>query len=487
MSQTSLLRSSVFRITLIYVVIFSVSVLVLFGFFYWSTVGYLTTKTDETINAEIQGLAERYRTDGFSGLRLQIAERLAKQQPGETTLYLLTDNLYRPMLGNISRWPTGTSDAQGWLDFRLDETNAEPAAGENSDPNYMARARSFLIGNRYHLLVGKAMKDLQEAREQIIRALLWGMAITVGLALLGGMMMRRTLTRRLDAINRTSREIMGGNLRRRIPTRYSGDEFDELADNLNSMLNQIELGMDGVRRVSDNIAHDLKTPLARLRNRLEELRFRVQDEAEREQLIDQVTAEADGLLATFNALLRIARIESSGRREGFRDLDVTSIIRDLQDLYEPVIEEHNQVLELKIGAPIWMSADRDMLFQAFANLIDNAVKYTPGGGTIQIATGVEGDQPVIAICDSGPGIPETEYSNVTQRFYRLDSSRSTPGSGLGLALAAAVIRLHNMEMRFSSNDPGLCVHINAPAAVVQSAPGPGPADVPMESANPAWG
>ncbi len=280
---------------------------------------------------------------------------------------------------------------------------------------------------------------------------------------------------------------MGGNLRRRIPTRYSGDEFDELADNLNSMLNQIELGMDGVRRVSDNIAHDLKTPLARLRNRLEELRFRVQDEAEREQLIDQVTSEADGLLATFNALLRIARIESSGRREGFRDLDVTSVIRDLQDLYEPVIEEHNQVLELKIGEPIWMSADRDMLFQAFANLIDNAVKYTPGGGTIQIATGVEGDQPVIAICDSGPGIPETEYSNVTQRFYRLDSSRSTPGSGLGLALAAAVIRLHNMEMRFSSNDPGLCVHINVPAAVVPAAPGPGAADVPMEGANPAWG
>jgi signal transduction histidine kinase len=461
-SQTSLLRSSVFRITLIYVLIFSVSVLVLFGFFYWSTVGYLTTKTDETINAEIQGLAERYRTDGFSGLHLQIAERLAKQQPGETTLYLLTDNRYQPMLGNIGRWPTSSPDPQGWLDFRLDEATAETEAGGHSGPNYMARARSFLIGNRYHLLVGRAMKDLQEAREQIIWALLWGMAITMGLALLGGMMMRRTLTRRLDAINRTSREIIGGNLRRRIPTRYSGDEFDELADNLNSMLDQIELGMDGVRRVSDNIAHDLKTPLARLRNRLEELRFKAQDEAEREQRIDQITAEADGLLATFNALLRIARIESSGRREGFHDIDVTSVIRDLQELYEPVIEEHNQVLELSIGGPIWMSADRDMLFQAFANLIDNAIKYTPKGGKIQIMTGVEEDRPVLAICDSGPGIPETEYSNVTQRFYRLDSSRSTPGSGLGLALAAAVIRLHNFEMRFSSNNPGLCVHVCMP-------------------------
>ena len=455
--QSKLYNSSVFRLTLLYVLLFAGSVLAILSFFYWTSVGYLTTQTDETINAEIQGLAERYRTDGFTGLRVQIAERLSRQQPGESTLYLLTDERFRPMLGNINQWPDSQADPEGWLDFELDTPVRGAAA--NRVGTYMARGRNFLIGNRYHLLVGRGMSELQEVRQQIVRAMIFGVIGTVVLALAGGGVLRRSLTRRLEAIIRTSRQVIRGDLSERVPTRHSGDEFDELSDNLNQMLSQIQQGMDGVRRVSDNIAHDLKTPLARLRNRLEELRMVGPDTEQREQLIDQVVAEADGLLATFNALLRIARIESRGKREAFTEVDLSSILRDLQELYEALAEEKQLAFDFDAGQKIIMEGDRDMLFQALANLMDNAIKYTPEGGVVGLRMLELDGETLIQVCDSGPGIPESEHDNVIQRFYRMDESRTTPGSGLGLALADAVFRLHGMELRFSNNHPGLCVTV----------------------------
>ncbi|MBT5032692.1 MAG: HAMP domain-containing histidine kinase [Proteobacteria bacterium] len=455
--STKLYNSSVFRLTLLYVLLFAGSVLAILSFFYWTSVGYLTTQTDETINAEIQGLAERYRTDGFTGLRVQIAERLSRQQPGESTLYLLTDERYRLMLGNINQWPDAQADPEGWLDFELN--TPVRGASANRVGTHMARGRNFLIGNRYHLLVGRGMSELQEVRQQIVRAMIFGVIATVVLALAGGGVLRRSLTRRLEAIIRTSRQVIRGDLSERVPTRHSGDEFDELSDNLNQMLSQIQQGMDGVRRVSDNIAHDLKTPLARLRNRLEELRMVGSDTELREQMIDQVVAEADGLLATFNALLRIARIESRGKREAFTEVDLSSILRDLQELYEALAEEKQQAFDFDAGQKIVIEGDRDMLFQALANLLDNAIKYTPRGGVVGLRMLESDGETLIQVCDSGPGIPESEHDNVIQRFYRMDESRTTPGSGLGLALADAVFRLHDMELRFSNNHPGLCVTV----------------------------
>ena len=251
--------------------------------------------------------------------------------------------------------------------------------------------------------------------------------------------MRQTLRSCLGAINQTSRKIMQGDLRKRISTRGTGDEFDELANNLNSMLDQIEHGMEGVRRVSDNIAHDLKTPLARLKNRVEELKFHVTGSPVEEAAVDQIIHEADGLLATFNALLRIARIEFSEQRKSFKPVDINSILYDLQELYEPLIEEKGQSLAVEISKPMVLPADRDMLFQAFANLLDNAIKYTPNGGAISIRSFKHENKWHVEIADNGPGIPEDEYEKVTQRFYRLDQSRTTPGNGLGLALVFAVL------------------------------------------------
>ena len=463
-SQISPFKSTAFRITLIYVLLFSLSVMILLGFFYWSTVGYLTRQTDETINAEISQLSDVYRKDGVPGLSKELTMRVKELRPGDDTLYLLTDTNFKPLLGNIDRWPNiAFNMEEGWLEFKLDDNK------DDSPKVFMARARTFEVANRFNLLVGHGMKDLRNFKSLIFRTMLWGLVITIGLALIGGLMMRRTLTRRLWSINQTSRKIMLGDLRKRVETRGTGDEFDELADNLNGMLDQIERGVEGVRRVSDNIAHDLKTPLARLKNKVEELRMQVNGDEKKEIAVDNIVSEADGLLATFNALLRIARIESSEKREGFRKIDITSILHDIQELYEPVIEEKNQTLEFDVQGVIMMMADRDMLFQVFANLVDNAIKYTPRKGAIRISAiqaKNKRDNCRIEIADNGPGIPESEYENITKRFYRLDESRSTPGSGLGLALASAVIRLHKMNMRFKSNLPGLCVVIEIPQSII---------------------
>jgi len=433
--------------------LFGLSVSIILGFVYWSTIVYKTNQTDVDINAEIKALSTVYARRGYPGLLKVLSERVEQHRPGDATLYLLTDDQFQPLVGNISRWPPLAYNKEGWLDFKM---GGDP---EKNTKEFSARARTFEVEGRFNLLVGQDMKDLATLNALVGRALVWGLMLTLGLGIIGGLMMRQTLKSRLGSINQISRKIMLGDLRRRIATRGTGDEFDELATNLNSMLDRIEHGMEGVRRVSDNIAHDLKTPLARMKNRVEELKFKVAGNEEEEAAVDQIIHEADGLLATFNALLRIARIEYSEQRKGFKPVDINSILYDLQELYEPLIEEKGQTLQVEINKPMVLPADRDMLFQAFANLLDNAIKYTPEAGKITIRAYKEAKNWHIEIADDGPGIPPSEYENVTQRFYRLDQSRTTPGSGLGLALVFAVLKLHELELSFADNQPGLKVRV----------------------------
>lgn len=452
-------NSSAFRITLIYVALFTVSVLILFLFFYLSAFGSLEKQKKEIINAEIQAFEERFEHDGVNSLRLQLFERIANRTPGDPAIYLLVDDQYRTVIGNLDRWPGFTFNIAGWLEFQLHETEDD----ENQD--FQALARAVPIGEHNYLLVGQSKQDLDRLRQQLLRALFWALIMMGGLALFGATMMRRTITRRLDGINRTSRKIMQGNIQERIESRQTNDEFDDLANNLNDMLDQIELGMNNVRRVSDNIAHDLKTPLARIKNRLEQLRIEVAGNELHEKMVNKIASDADGLLETFNALLRIARIEASEQKEGFREVDISSILADVSELYEPVTEEKGLKFEYTaISESIIYHADRDMLFQAITNLLDNAVKFTPTGGTVELKVqrlGRRGGYKII-IGDSGPGIPESEYRKVTQRFYRMEWSRTTPGSGLGLALVSAILQLHEMELEFADNAPGLRVEIFIP-------------------------
>ncbi len=453
---TKLIRSSTFRLALVYMALFGGSVLILLVFIYWSTAQYMAEQADATIEAEITGLAERYRTGGLPGLTALIAERLSRK-PGSSSIYLLVDDDFGPLVGNISRWPAVPPANDGWLGFRL-EGEGWPA-GEI----HRARARMFQLRGGFHLLVGRDLHELETTQQLIVRTLAWGLVITVVLGLVGGSMMTRSMLRRIEAINQTSREIMSGDLSRRMPTDHSGDDFDMLAGNLNAMLDRIASLMEEVRRISDNIAHDLKTPLTRLKNSLELLKAGAPEVSERSHaLVEQAIAEADGLLSTFNALLRIARIESGERRSGFAKLALAELVQDVAELYEPLAEEKQQKLDVALDTRDSVLGDRDLLFQALANLLDNAIKYTPTHGRVSLRlTGNAGVSRLI-IADSGPGIPPEARDKVFRRFYRLEASRATPGNGLGLSLVAAVTKLHDIELTLEDNAPGLRIIITFP-------------------------
>ena len=453
MRFTRLLRSSTFRLAVLYMALFGASVAVLLTFIYWSTAGYMALQTDDTIEAEVTGLAERYRLSGLDGLIRSIDERVSRKPNGDA-VYLLTDDQLTPLIGNLDRWPRVARDSDGWLNFDLEQATSE------GEVTHRGRARPFTLRGGYRLLVGRDMQELDATRSLIVRAIAWGLAITVMMALAGGIMLSRRTMRRLEAINETSRRIMRGDLSRRVPTRSSDDDFDQLADNLNGMLDTIEELMEDVRRVTDNVAHDLRTPLTRLRNRLENLKS---DNDADKSSIEAALADADGLLDTFNALLRIASIESGRRRAAFKSIPLDDVVRDVTELYEPLAEQKQQKLDVSVSDDVRIQGDRDLLFQAFANLLDNAIKYTPQGGSIRVTLDDGASGPRIRIIDSGPGIPQQSRDQVFKRFFRLEESRHTPGNGLGLSLVEAVARLHNASIKLGG-EPGLDVSLAFPKA-----------------------
>ncbi len=438
-----LLRSATFRLALVYMALFGGSAAVLLGFLWWATAGVLSVQLDETIRADIKGLAEQYERRGTAGVASIISERVNRDPEGRT-VYLLTDPLRRRLVGNLDSWPSVEPDADGWMTFEL------LTPGDDPTSPHLARARSFVLQGGLHLLVGRDIRELAQTRGMILDAVAWGGGITLALAFAGGLALSRGSLRRIEEINQTSRDIMTGNLSRRIPLRGSGDDFDQLSANLNEMLERIQTLMEGLRHVSDNIAHDLRTPLARLRGRLEEIAADGLD-AERRARVESAIAEADGLLAMFNALLRITQIEAGGRRGSFAPVDLGAVVTDVAELYEPVAAERDQTLTVATTGARTINGDRDLIFQAVANLVDNAIKYTPTGGRIRIdAAGAE-----IRVTDSGPGIPEESREEVFRRFRRLEASRSAPGSGLGLSLVRAVAQLHDGSARLEDAGPGL--------------------------------
>ena len=435
----------------------SVSVAILLGFIYWSTAGFMDEQTDATIAAEIQGLAEQYRQRGLRGLTNVIRERITRD-PGGAGVYVLADQDMKPLIGNLDRWPSGLTDEQGWMRFRLLDR------GPNHADEHAARAQVFTLRGDLHLLVGRDVRDLDATRRVILDALTWGLALTAALALIGGWLLSHRVLRRLEAINQTSREIMEGDLSRRIPVGGGGDDFDQLAAGLNTMLARIEALMAGVRQVADNIAHDLRTPLARLHTKLELLSAELGEGHPAAATAAQTIVDTEEILTTFNALLRIARIEAGGRRAAFARVDLAPLVADLAELYEPVAAERGQHLALATAQPAWVVGDRDLLFQALGNLVDNAVKYTPEGGRVDLSLRCEDQHAVIEVADDGPGIPADLHGEVFRRFVRADSSRSTPGSGLGLSLVQAVVQLHGAAIELLDNRPGLRVRVRLESA-----------------------
>lgn len=428
-------------------VLFAGSMALLLGFLHYGTAGYLQRQTDAEIGAEAGDLARHFGQGGIGGLAREVSNKAAANV-GRRSVYLLADAERMPMAGNINRWPDEIEpDEEGWIEFDLTGVPGGP------DP---IRARIYRPGGQFYLLIGRNVAAQRSFTQLIVGALGWGLLLTAGLAIAGGVATARLIARRLERINATAREVMAGDLRQRVPRRGANDQFDRLADNLNRMLDRIENLMAGVRQVSDNIAHDLRTPLTRLRWRLERLR-----EAHDPELLDEAMQEADGLLQTFHALLRIAEVESGSRRR-FATVDLPALVHDVGELYDPVAADNDQTLTVEADGGIETRGDRDVLFQALTNMVDNAVKYTPAGGRItlsvrRLAAGVE-----LCVADTGPGIPEDKRGAVLKRFVRLEASRGSPGSGLGLSLVAAVAQLHDGEVILEDNEPGLRVRLILP-------------------------
>ena len=449
--MTSITRSIAWRIAVGYAVLFGASVLALLVFIYVSTEGFMTRQMEAVIEAEVQGLAERYRVGDVRGLRALLRERAARN-PASSSIYLLADPNFRVLAGNLSNWPQAARGADPWIEFELYAT--DDADGREV---HRARVRHFQLRRGFHLLVGRNLRDYEAMRSAIVRNVAWGVGVAGLLAVAIAWRLRRSVTTRIESINRTARRIMEGELSERIESGGSGDEFDELVANLNGMLARIEALMEDVRRVSDNVAHDLRTPLGRLRTRLERLRDASGDGA-CAPIAEDALREADQMLVTFNALLRIARIETRQRRHAFERVDLATVGDDVADLYAPVAESRGITFRHSgIAAPI--EGDADLIFQSLANLLDNALKYTPEGGAVTLHVTSDDESVTVVVADSGPGVPHEERGAVLRRFYRLEPARSTPGSGLGLSFVAAVAQLHEAELTLDDNAPGLVVRM----------------------------
>lgn len=460
--RARLLRTTTFRLALVYFGLFGVSAVVLVGFLYWSTAGFMARQTDDAIEAEIRGLAEQYSQFGTIGL-VRALNRRTSQARASRGLYLLTDASLRPLAGNLSAWPQEEAQPDGWITFELEYADRRGAVD-------LGRARIFELTGGLRLLVGRDIRERLEIDARFRESIGWGVALALVLSIAGGVLVSRPMLRRIDAINQTSREIMAGALDRRIPVRGSDDEFDRLAGNLNEMLDRIAQLVASVREVSDNIAHDLRSPLARLRSRLELTLADEGDEDAYRRAIARTIEEADALLKTFNSLLRIARLEAGVETGQFETFDLDGLIGDVAELYAPLAEERTVALDAEPGGAGRIRGDRDLLFQALANLLDNAIKFSPVGGTVAIAARGRGQGVEIAVADGGPGIPDALKERVTERFFRIDASRNAPGAGLGLSLVAAVAERHGGSLELGDNQPGLRVALTLPRE-----PGPGAA------------
>ncbi len=451
-----LLRTQAFRIVLIYVFVFAISATVLVGFTYWNTERSLDAQTDQIIGAEITGLSEQYQRLGLRGLADVIANRALHNAPG---LYLLADREGRPLAGNLDEWPRTVSQDGEFVEFDYQRR----VQGELMTRR--ARGRAFsLVGGDVSLLVARDVNERDLTRQLFTTTLPWSVGLMLLFGLIGGALMSRNVLARLDSINRTSAEIVAGDFSRRVPLTDNHDEFDALAENLNRMLERIERLMKGMREVADSVAHDLRTPLNRLRNRLEEMQRRLDPQSPAAADIDGAIAETDGLIATFNALLLIAEADSGAARGAMTALDLSAVVADIAELYAPLAEEKNIALTVMPSGVLTIEGNRSLISQALANLIDNAIKYTPAEGHVTVSAKETPAGVDLTVADSGPGIPAQERTRVVERFVRLEASRNSPGTGLGLSLVAAVARLHDARLTLGDNNPGLKATISFPRA-----------------------
>jgi signal transduction histidine kinase len=451
------LRSSTFKWALIWITIFGAVVIALFSYVYWSTATYVHSRSDRAITAEHAILRKVYDSTGRGGLIAAIEDRIAGGR-FESGVYLLADPSFTLLAGNLKVWPSTLKGSKGWADFTAREWQPDAA-----NPRVL-RATFDTLPDGDHLLVGKEINDLDEFAKTIEMALLWSVLLIFVLAGVASISVTRRTVGRIEAINATSRTIMQSGLGKRIPLRGTRDEWDQLAENLNSMLERIETLMAEVKQVSDSVAHDLRTPLTRMRGRLEKAYARQRNGDYDQSLIDDTMADLDAVLRMFSSLTRISQIEAGDRTSAFRTVNLSEIASEVVELFDAAAEEKHAHLDAVVHQRVLVTGDRDLLFDAVANLVDNAIKHgrEAGGVTVEVAQS-DGGGAVISVADDGPGIPANERQNIFKRFYRLERSRRTPGNGLGLSLVAAVARLHGAGIEMVDNGPGLKFRLRFPS------------------------
>ena len=453
MRTLSVLRSQAFRIVFVYVAVFALSVSALLAFTYWNTERALDAQTDQIISAEISGLSEQYQQLGLRGLAQLVMSRSAHGGPG---LYLLLNRNKEPIAGNLDALPQISRRPGAEVEFDYERRV------EGELQRRRARGRLFPLLGGFQLLVAQDVHERYLTEKLFTTTLPWTIVLMLILGLVGGGLLSRNMLKRLDQINRTAGQIFAGDFSRRVPVTSAQDEFDMLAGSLNRMLDRIERLMKGVREVTDSVAHDLRTPLNRLRNRLEDTLRHLDPGGKEAGEIESAMRETDQIIATFNALLLIAEADAGVTRGTMSNIDLAPIADDVAELYGPLAEEKGVTLEIKPAGATTIEGNRSLISQALANLIDNAIKYTPSGGHIGVWPALTPEGVDLTVADTGTGIPAEERARVVERFVRLEASRHSPGTGLGLSLVAAVARLHGARLILEDNAPGLKAIIRFP-------------------------
>ena len=455
---TPMFRSAGFRFGILYAALFGLSALTLAAFLWWTTVGLLDRQTDAAINADTQGLAERYHEGGLPALIETIDQRLAANID-DNAIYLLVGPHFDRIAGNLNAWPHGVTMDTNWFELPV----------QRAGLTGVARLHEFNLPGGFHLLVGRDSHVRSQLRRLLTGALLWSAVVALALGTLGGALVRGAFRATVADVSATAAAIAAGDLSRRVRIAGTGDEFDLLAGAVNDMLDRILRLMDGVKQVSNAIAHDLRTPIARARTRLEDAATHATTPEELHAAIERAQVDLDGVVGVFQAILRIAEIEAGARRSAFVTFDLSGLIADLAELYAAPAEDAGLRLDASIQYDISFYGDRDMIQQAVANLLDNAIKFSPPETAVQLtlAAGDEGLR--IEVADRGPGIPEADRARATERFFRGEQARSTPGSGLGLALVQAVATLHGGTLTLADNAPGLRATLALPVRGMNTA------------------
>ncbi len=441
-----LFNSTIFRLTLLYAAFFCVSIILILTFVYFATVREIENQIRHRINIQMNQAQSVFNVHGVEDLKKQISEFMEEDDEG-LFIYLLVDNQGKAVGGNMETWPEYIEYSENWLTFYIDSKN------EENGVHVLARDKIFPGG--YRLLIGYSLKGPDRTRQVMLDVVSASIVLAFVVTAFGGAMFSATIRRRLEKVNQICRQVIGGNLDVKVPVSGSEDEFDHLSSNVNAMLTRIAELVNGLKQASDNIAHDLRTPLNRHRIRLDSIIKHPQEPVRVQEAVKAGIDEIDTLVETLNSILRISQAQSGVASGHIVTFDLSQVVDNVIDFYDELAEQKHTVIESDIPLGIMATGDKPLITQAIANLIDNAIKYTPANGKISVTLTKNEQFIECVVADNGPGIPPSLYDKVKERFFRMEASRTSAGTGLGLSLVDAVAKLHRGELVFADNNPGL--------------------------------